>query len=193
MQGGKSQLHIAASLPRWKTRQCSIPRWYVHTASALLAELHNPTHLEASVLRLTAVKSRTVANNVPTIHADNLRCSIGVAGANLNGVGWLRDRQTVCTHALDRISLNAVATSTKPSYTVPLSNEILCRVENSLNLPPRISGETGPGDARNAAGNEKGVGTKSMVYPWKPLIFSRSCFTVTPKMWHFTTRAVGFL
>ncbi len=41
-------------------------------------------------------------------------------------------------------------------------HEILCRVENSLNLPPRISGETGPGDARNAAGNEKGVGTKSI-------------------------------
>ena len=53
-----------------------------------------------------------------------------------------------------------MATSTKPSYTVPLSNEILCRVENSLNVPPRISGETGPGDAQNAAGNEKGVGTK---------------------------------
>ena len=56
-----------------------------------------------------------------------------------------------------------MATSTKPSYTVPLSNEILGRVENSLNVPPRISGETGPGDAQNAAGNEKGVGTKEYV------------------------------
>ena len=71
------------------------------TAHRLLVQL------EASVLRLTAVKRTTVANDVPTIHADNLRCSIGVAGANLNGVGWLRNRQTVCTLALDRSSLHA--------------------------------------------------------------------------------------
>ena len=45
--------------------------------------------LEASVLRLTTVKSTTETDDVPTIHADDLRCNIGVAGTNLNGIGWL--------------------------------------------------------------------------------------------------------
>ena len=75
------------------------------TAHRLLVQL------EASVLRLTAVKRTTVANDIFTVHADNLRCSIGVAGANLKGVGWLRNSRTVGSLALDRSNLHTDGTN----------------------------------------------------------------------------------